>query len=100
MEVSRLKYGILNESWSLAGGLISFELISEVCLDAISNEGRDFISEWLDKKGKRSWEEECLVEMIISFSEVTIWSFEISLEEAITKLKTSRVEWNLEYVRW
>ena len=33
--------------------------------------------------------------------EVASWSFwRILEEEVITKLKTSRVEWNLEFIRW
>ena len=50
--------------------MILFESIEEVSLDAISNKGYDLISEWLDEEGKRSREEESLVEKILSFSEV------------------------------
>ena len=69
LEVSRLKLCAFDESRSLTWGLILFGSIFEASLDDISNDGCDLISEWLDEEGKRSKEEEILVEMII-FSEV------------------------------
>ena len=66
---------MLNQSWRLIEGLISFEPIAEVILDVISNQGNDFVYKWLDEEGKGSWEEESLVEMNLSFSEVASWCF-------------------------
>ena len=91
----------VNQSLNLIEGLISFESIAEVILDVILNDGNDFLSKWLDEEGKGSWEGESLVETTLSFSEIASWSFRRMLEEeVIAKFKTSRVEWNIELIRW
>ena len=46
----------MDKSWNSTEDLISFESIDEESLDAISNEGYDFISEWLDEEWKWSRE--------------------------------------------
>ena len=66
--------------------------------DAISNEECDLIYEWSHGEGKRSREKEILIEMILSFSEVSS-----CLEEEEESERVSSVKAGLEvtfYLLW